>query len=361
MAGYVVAVLLGSEGAFTGPLFIPLGVAVSVVVLLWIPQESQAFFGGADRRRPGRAAAPDLRPPPAVDRPAPPPVRRPVRPHVAPGRCRRRTAGTPPSPAATAAAHRSAVPPPAAPVRPRPSAADVPRRPPARVAPTARARPPTVAAPPPPARPAGGLRLGPARRRRRRAAPTRPHRPGWLLEAPPAGFWPPERRRAEPRQYEVVDVGPPGPRPPGGARPRRPVRHHVVVPGPRGRGAGPGRLPGLDGDVRRPRRHRLPGHLDAARDVVPPARRVSPGRERRPGRSTAAPAGWRCGASRSTRSTGCRPRASADDGHLTLKGWDVDQPWALLAKPRVATDGAFRPARLAELADVVNRAKHSSA
>ncbi|MEA2686988.1 MAG: hypothetical protein QOE93_2183, partial [Actinomycetota bacterium] len=46
MAGYLVAILLGTEGALTGPLFVPFGVAVAVVVLLWIPQESQAFFGG---------------------------------------------------------------------------------------------------------------------------------------------------------------------------------------------------------------------------------------------------------------------------------------------------------------------------
>ena len=51
----------------------------------------------------------------------------------------------------------------------------------------------------------------------------------------------------------------------------------------------------------------------------------------------------------------------ADGGHLVLKGWDADRPWARLAKARVAADGAFQPCSLAELADLVNRAKHSSA
>lgn len=55
-----------------------------------------------------------------------------------------------------------------------------------------------------------------------------------------------------------------------------------------------------------------------------------------------------------------RAEGSADDSHLALKDWDVDQPWALLTKPRVVAGGAFRAARLAELVDVVNRAKHSS-
>ena len=45
MAGDVVAVLLGTDGSFTGPLFIPLAAAVSVVALLWVPRESQSFFG----------------------------------------------------------------------------------------------------------------------------------------------------------------------------------------------------------------------------------------------------------------------------------------------------------------------------
>jgi len=54
-----------------------------------------------------------------------------------------------------------------------------------------------------------------------------------------------------------------------------------------------------------------------------------------------------------------RAEGSADGSHLTLKGWDGDQPWALLAKPRMIVDGAFRPTRLAELVDIVNQAKHA--
>jgi hypothetical protein len=52
---------------------------------------------------------------------------------------------------------------------------------------------------------------------------------------------------------------------------------------------------------------------------------------------------------------------SADGGHIVLKGSDTDTPWALVTKPRVADEGAFQSAPLADLAEVVNRAKHSSA
>ena len=56
-----------------------------------------------------------------------------------------------------------------------------------------------------------------------------------------------------------------------------------------------------------------------------------------------------------------RPEGSAEGGHLALKGWDSDRPWALVAKPRVAVEGAFRPTALSELAELVNRAKHTGA
>ena len=56
-----------------------------------------------------------------------------------------------------------------------------------------------------------------------------------------------------------------------------------------------------------------------------------------------------------------RPEGSAEGGHLALKGWDSERPWALLAKPRVAVEGAFQPSPLADLAELVNRAKHTSA
>ena len=52
---------------------------------------------------------------------------------------------------------------------------------------------------------------------------------------------------------------------------------------------------------------------------------------------------------------------SANGGHLVLKPSGSDGPWALLTKPRVAVEGAFRPAPLSDLADVVNRAKQSRA
>ena len=44
MAGAAVAILLGGDGSLTGPLFIPLGLALAIVGLLWVPQEGQALF-----------------------------------------------------------------------------------------------------------------------------------------------------------------------------------------------------------------------------------------------------------------------------------------------------------------------------
>ena len=40
-----------------------------------------------------------------------------------------------------------------------------------------------------------------------------------------------------------------------------------------------------------------------------------------------------------------RAEGSADGGHLILKGYDADRPWALMTKPRVAVEGEFQPAR----------------
>lgn len=56
-----------------------------------------------------------------------------------------------------------------------------------------------------------------------------------------------------------------------------------------------------------------------------------------------------------------RAEGSADGGHLALKGWDAERPWALLTKPRLAVDGVFRPASMSDLAELVNRAKHTGA
>src|SRR5205085_10611211 len=35
--------------------------------------------------------------------------------------------------------------------------------------------------------------------------------PRWLLDPPPAGFWPVERKRADPRRYEIIQLGPTAP------------------------------------------------------------------------------------------------------------------------------------------------------
>ena len=50
----------------------------------------------------------------------------------------------------------------------------------------------------------------------------------------------------------------------------------------------------------------------------------------------------------------------AEGGHMALKGWDSERPWALVAKARMAVEGAFRPSPLVDLAELVNRTKHTA-
>ncbi len=316
MAGYVAAILLGRDGAFTGPLLIPLGGAVAVVALLWLPKASQDHFGrGAAPGRP-RLARPDRPPLPHPD------------------------ARQPPDMAAGRAADVVPAPPP--PFTPEPIGAPVA----------------TVVSP---SRPSRGEPPPSAPLRRSAPATAAPTPPPWLLEAPPAGFWPAERRRAEPRQYEVVDLGPFSPDEIRAA-PVLGIRFDTTS-----------WFPALEG------REQVRGaylvSIVMSDDTAATAFR---------GTSTLLVT--------STRLLGVCPRGrsadgpldgsagrvavwsvlldqldwvqaedSADGGHITLQGWDADAPWAVLAKPREATDGAFRPSRVADLADVVNRAKRPPA
>jgi len=175
------------------------------------------------------------------------------------------------------------------------------------------------------------------------------------------GFWPPERRRAEPCQHEVLDIDPTSTglhvAPTLGVRfestswfPIRDGREQVrgaylvsmVMFGDNPEAAvfrgtstllvTSSRLLGVC-----PRGEGAAGPLDPATGRV---------------------AVWRV---LLDQVDWVRAEGSAEGGHLTLKAWDGDRPWALLTKPRVAADGAFRPASLADLVDLINRAKHSSA
>ncbi len=315
MAGDVVAVLVGHQDGLTGPLFIPLGLAVGVVGLLWLPAGSQAYFDddddGSDGSEPGFDDDDDLFAP----EPSPPPTR--SSPPVA--RARPAPPPTPPRPA----------PPPSRP-------------------------PPTPSPAPPPPNPAPS-RPGPVR------APAGPP-PRWLLDPPPGGFWPPERRRADPRRYEVVVVGPTATdrlqvAPDLGIRfdtntwfpvldAKEPVRGAFLVsmamfdadaPDPAFRGTSTlvvtsARLVGICA-----RGESAAGALDAAAGRV---------------------AVWRV---LLDQVDWVRAEGSAEGGHLALKGWDAERPWALLTKPRVAVEGTFRPASLADLSELINRAKHTGA
>ena len=364
MAGYVAAIVVGSEGALTGPLFVPLGLAVSVVSVLWLPHESQAFFGGEPTMAGLAAAGPDEFDAPAV-RPTrrardylPPDGSPPPEPR-SPSRSRY---GPPPRPSPSYDEAVFAVSPPALPDdtpppppsssrRTRPSSSPSPDRPPS----------PGFSAPASPGAAIPSATPGPPL-----AAPARPASatvpPPWLLEAPPDGFWPPERRRADPRRYEVVDLTSASPGemavaltlgirfdttswfPAVDAREQIRGRYLVSmvmfdqtpdVTAFRGTSTllvTSTRLLGVC-----PRGESGTGTIDAAQGQV---------------------AVWRI---LLDQVDWVRAEGSVDGGHLILKGWDSVQPWALLAKARVADGGGFRPAPLADLADLVNRAKHSTA
>ena len=365
MAGVVLAIVLGREGALTGPLLVLLGVAVSVVVLLWLPHDSQAFYGNrpaaddvADEDGRDMVELPSARPRQAnrslwAERTEAPPPDDATSPRPAARSVRVRRADASPS-----------------------DAAAPPQRPPSR-SPAPSPPPP----PPPPPTPRSRPRPGPIGAsgwadddpspRRSASAPTSPPPaaalapstpPVWLLDAPPPGFWPPERPRAQPRQYEMVDVGPPS------------ADGHLVAPGVGLRFDTTSWFPALD------RREQVRGAYLVSLVMFDDGGVVSAFR----GTSTLVVT--------SSRLLGVCPRGDSVEGpldpaagrvaawtilldqidwvqaegspaggHLMIRGRDAERPWALLAKVREATDGAFRPAPLADLAEVVNRAKSPSA
>jgi hypothetical protein len=371
MAGAAVAILLGGDGSLTGALFIPLGVAVAIVGLLWIPQESQSLFNAgrsmdidaadgdeafADYAEPApappgsssvRMTSARLPLPPSFavddDYPEPPPPPRPPAdrvptPPFAPGPA--------PSPYATGSAPSPYAPTPApartSAARPAP-AYPTPTPPSARTAPS----PAPVPAPPPPA-----------------SVATRPPAtpPGWLLEAPPAGFWPPERRRADPRRYEIIHVV-------ASATDELEVAPDLGI-----RFDTTSWFPVLEGreQVRGAYLVSMAMFDEGATGaafrgtstlLVTSARLVGVCAK---GESGAGPLGAGTGRVAVWRVLldqidWVRVEGSAEGGHLALKGWDSERPWALLAKPRAAVEGAFRPSPLADLAELVNRAKHTGA
>ena len=196
-------------------------------------------------------------------------------------RPRRRRPTPPPPPFAVAGAgargHRPSPfePGPAAPPPPPPTSRPAPPLPPPPVrvprrsgpVPPAAAAPAVVPAPP----------RGPRGRDRRPRSGPRPRRPGGCSSPRRPGSGRPSGAGPTPGATRWSTSAHPSRRAPGRARARHPVRHHVVVPRPRGPGAGPGGLPGLDGDVRgRAPRHRLPGDLDPARHIRPAGGRVRP-------------------------------------------------------------------------------------
>jgi hypothetical protein len=324
MAGAVVAILVATEGSVTGPLFIPLGMAVSIVLLLWLPQESQAFY----RRRPSQTGDDD----PADDVP---PLDA-TGPRMPP----------PPTPGARPVDDVAVAALPLVRAPDRPSSIDRPLPPPVGLSPSTTPPPPPAAPSPPPP-----------------AAPTQPPPtpPDWLLAAPPPGFWPSEPGPvavARPR-YELVDVDAsaadghqsselgfrfdttswfPAVDDPGLVRGVYLVAMVMFDDGGEAtafRGTStlvvmPDRLVGVCAR----------GDSEAGR-LDPDERRV---------------AAWLL---LLDQVDWVRAEGPADGGRLTLKGWDADRPWATLSRPRVVEDGAFRPAAVSELVDVVNRAKQA--
>jgi hypothetical protein len=381
MAGAVVAILVGGDGTLTGPLYIPLGVALAVVGLLWLVPESQAFFlaggsmdvGGADadvddayddvvddRRYTDFADYVDHDPGGGFPTPSTP-------------------AGTPPPPpsaAASAARAPEAYRP--SPFEPGPApTASLPLPPP----PTSRPAPPlppqAVGVPVPVApRPApapsalpsfpspSSSALAPERAGARPSATPRPAAapPRWLLEAPPAGFWPAERRRADPRRFEIIQLGPTAPdelqvAPDLGIRFDTTSWFPVLEGREQVRGAYLVSM-AMFGDGPTGTAFRGTSTL-----LVTSARLVGVCAKGESSAGVLDSSGGRVAVWRVLldQIDWVRPEGSAEGGHLALKGWDSERPWALLAKPRVAVEGAFQPSPLADLAELVNRAKHTSA
>ncbi len=350
MAGAVLAILLGNEGSLTGPLFIPLAMAVAVVGLLWVPPDIQAFFAAgrsldvdaADREDDSGFAPLPPAPLPRT-RSVPMSPRPPLGPEPEP-----RSPPPPPAPVAPRA--------PLAPFDPGPAPSSASRSSP--YAPAPPSLPPSVPRPvesdptvgPSPPRPTAPPVAG------RIATP-----PGWLLDAPPAGFWPPERRRADPRRYQVIDVVPSGPdelqvAPDLGIRFDTASWFPVLEGREQVRGAYLVSMAMFD-DATAGTAFRGTSTLlvTSARLVGVCARGDSAAGPLDPGAGRVAV--WRV---LLDQVDWVRAEGSAEGGHLALKGWDAERPWALLAKPRVAVEGAFRPSALSDLAEVVNRAKHTS-
>ena len=186
--------------------------------------------------------------------------------------------------------------------------------------------------------------------------------PAWLLEAPPGDFWPPERRRADPRRYEIILVAPSG------------TEELQVAPDLGIRFDTTSWFPVLEGreQVRGAYLVSMAMFDDGATGaafrgtstlLVTSARLVGVCAK---GESGAGPLGAGTGRVAVWRVLldqidWVRVEGSAEGGHMALKGWDSEHPWALLAKARMAVEGAFRPSPLVDLAELVNRTKHTGA
>ncbi len=186
--------------------------------------------------------------------------------------------------------------------------------------------------------------------------------PRWLLEAPPAGFWPAERRRADPRRYEIIQLGPTAPdelqvAPDLGIRFDTTSWFPVLEGREQVRGAYLVSM-AMFGDGPTGTAFRGTSTL-----LVTSARLVGVCAKGESSAGSLDSSGGRVAVWRVLldQIDWVRPEGSAEGGHLALKGWDSERPWALLAKPRVAVEGAFQPSPLADLAELVNRAKHTSA
>ncbi len=407
MGGAVVAILLGNEGSLTGPLFIPLGMAVAIVGLLWLPKESQAFFDAGvsldvdasddeddDFFAPQPAGPPprsrsrfEPDPPlPGLGYPSSPSGLAPFEPEPAP-----LALGYPSSPSSPSPFEPDPAPPASRypsssgmpPFAPEPAPSGFPPPPPPPPGPpsirqsapssqpTSVPSAPSVPMPPIPP-PVFGRRAAPdgaslaAPSSVSGSAPGRPiatrptaSPPGWLLAAPPAGFWPPERRRADPRRFQVIEVVVSSPEellaaPDLGVRFDTATWFPVLEAGEQVRGAYLVSMAMFDDGSA------TPAFRGTSTLLVTTARLVGVCAR---GDSTAGPldpavgrvAVWRV---RLDQLDPVRAEGSAEGGHLPLKGSDSKRPWALLAKPRVAVEGAFRKSAPADLADLVNRAKH---
>ncbi len=344
MAGAAVAILLGGDGSLTGPLFIPLGLALAIVGLLWVPQESQALFNAGRSldvdAADGDGSFADYAEPAAI-----PPVGS-GSPSV------RVTSARLPLPSSFEVDDDYPEPPPPPPVAariPTPPFAPGPAPSPYAAAPAY--PPPAPVAPPAPPLSAPSVATRP---------PATP--PGWLLEAPPADFWPPERRRADPRRYEIIQVVPSG------------TEELQVAPDLAIRFDTTSWFPVLEGreQVRGAYLVSMAMFDDGSASaafrgtstlLVTSARLVGVCAK---GESGAGPLGTGTGRVAVWRVLldqidWVRVEGSAEGGHMALKGWDAERPWALLAKPRMAVEGAFRPSPLVDLAELVNRTKHTGA